>query len=32
MEFSAYKPVPKSLVDDIVTKRKAEKEARLAAK
>ncbi len=32
MEFSAYKPVPKSLVDDIVSKRKAEKEARLAAK
>ena len=32
MEFSAYKPVPKSLVEDIVTKRKAEKEARLAAK
>ena len=32
MEFSAYKPVPKSLVDDIVAKRKADKEARLAAK
>jgi elongation factor G len=32
MEFSAYKPVPRSLVDDIVAKRKAEKEARLAAK
>ncbi len=32
MEFSAYKPVPKSLIDDIVSRRKAEKEARLAAK
>ena len=32
MEFSAYKPVPKSLIDDIVAKRKAEKEARLAMK
>ena len=32
MEFKAYKPVPKSLIDDIVAKRKAEKEARLAMK
>ena len=32
MEFMAYKPVPKSLVDDIVNKRRADKEARLAMK
>ena len=32
MEFSAYKQVPKSLQQEIIDKRKADKEAKLAAK
>ncbi|MCA9094542.1 MAG: hypothetical protein KDA68_13715, partial [Planctomycetaceae bacterium] len=30
MEFHKYSPVPRNLVDDIVAKRKADKEQRLA--